>query len=331
MCSSSQNVCCIVIAEPLNNLDTHLRKYTIDMGPLGVYSTVEKVLVVTSSGVLTVTGMVGYSVYISFMRKHPNNRKRLLNVLYAQFAFVDQILGLAVFASVVRKQLGFEEDSIFFEVLLQAHTFLGLTFGSIQFLIACITLIKKFDSNCYLEMSEKWKPRHLLLDLLVLLLVHLLIVGICWLTSKDRTMWHERAIFAYSIIYIVLLLLTFTIQTKLLFVENKKMIQMKMSKLFRPNAVSPDVEASANGNGEDDTEEYEDKVSTNIGFLTLFASVLACLNNASSTAILGRKTVKFYRETVNLIRFAIIPFMWIKNNVSLSEYATSKFHCCKCC
>ena len=53
------------------------------MSPLDIYPTVEKVLVVTSSSLLTVTGIVGYSVYISFMRKHPNTKKRLINVLNA--------------------------------------------------------------------------------------------------------------------------------------------------------------------------------------------------------------------------------------------------------
>ena len=298
------------------------------MGPLEIYSTVEKVLVVTSSGILTVTGMVGYSVYLSFMKNYPNTKKRLLNVLYAQFAIVDQVFALAVLASVIRKQFDFEEDSIFFEIVLQTHSFLGLSFGAIQFLVACITLIKKFDSHCYLELSEKWKPRQPLLDFAVLLIIHLLIVGGCWISSKDLSSWHERVIFAYIIIYLVLLFLTFLIQTRLLFHENKKTVQIKMSKMFKKNAVSPDIEAPENSDDEDGGED-EDKVSTNIGFLTIFASVIACLNNAIATAIFGRKTVKFYRETVNLIRFATIPFMWITNNVSLSEFAATKFNC-KC-
>ena len=105
------------ISQIIENLQLHLPKISC-WRVLDVYSAVEKLLVISSSLLLALSGVWGYSVYIGFMRKNPNTQKRLINVLSGQFALGEQLYGVTVFTAVVRDQMGLDEDSALFEILL---------------------------------------------------------------------------------------------------------------------------------------------------------------------------------------------------------------------
>ena len=74
----------------------------------------------------------------------------------------------------------------------------------------------------------------------------------------------------------------------------------------------------------------QDKVSTNVGFLTLLATVLAFMINIIFGITLGWETTKYLREIATSIRIACIPFIWIRNNDDLQDQASAMFRKVKC-
>ena len=63
------------------------------------------------------------------------------------------------------------------------------------------------------------------------------------------------------------------------------------------------------------------------------ATVIVCLVNTILVVTVGLNQTKFFRETLTLARIAILPFIWIKTDLSLSEYVVeriSKSNGCCC-
>ena len=246
------------ISQIIENLQLHLPKISW-WRVLDVYSAVEKLLVISSSLLLALSGVWGYSVYIGFMRKNPSTQKRLINVLSGQFALGEQLYGVTVFTAVVRDQMGLDEDSALFEILLQVRSFLILYIGIIQFLIAAMTVLKKFYPDDYLTMSENWTLKSSMKDILIIIVIQGVLTGTCFLTSNDKRDFRERVALTYGLVSMIILILTIAIQIKVVMVENKKTIQLKMNKLIRQNAVAP-----ANGTldevDEEEATDNEEKV-----------------------------------------------------------------------
>ena len=214
------------------------------------FTAAEKVLNVTSSGMLTVAGIQGYSVYISFMEENPNTKKRLINVLNGQFAMVEQLTALGNFVYVIGQVAGYEEESVFNSAMLLARVFLGLTSGIIQLLIGTSTCLKKFYPDDYLDQSDKWTIKKSLVDLLILMVFYGLMVGFCALMSTDLKSFKRMIAAVFGAVLLVIFCLTFLLQMCIVIEENKKKVQFKMNKLFKSNTVSPAPET------EENEEEY---------------------------------------------------------------------------
>ena len=226
---------------------------------LDIYSFVEKSFILSSSAALTAVGIAGYSFYLGFMKENPNTLKRLINVLNGQFAILEQLYALAVFASVVRDQFGYGDDYLFNDIMVQARSFLGFCTVLVQFHIAVTTLMKKFYPGLYLEWSEKWTLKKSLRDLgIILLLQGLLFCSLHYgaLDSEAYTM----VVAFFTLTCFVLLCLSLLIQLRIVFAENEKEIQLNLNQMFKSNSVGPNVEAQEEANGEH-IEESEEEVS----------------------------------------------------------------------
>ena len=62
-----------------------------------------------------------------------------------------------------------------------------------------------------------------------------------------------------GVVYPLILSLTLLVQLRIVFAENKKAIQLKMDKLFKSNAVGPDVEATVEVETEADDIDNENE------------------------------------------------------------------------
>ena len=228
---------------------------------LDIVAAAEKGLVLTSSGLLALAGIAGYSVYTGFMRKNPNTMKKLINVLNGQFALIEKAMGVVVFSAVMREQLGYDKESLFFIAVSQSRICLAFYESIILFWIAVATLMKKFYPDDYLDMSEKWTVWTALRDLLIILLIHAVITGICLAAGNFELSFHKTIqVPIYTAIFLLLLILTLIIQIRLVIVENKKRVQKKVNKLFAKNTVAP-VDDQVGGETDEDEEESQNPVS----------------------------------------------------------------------
>ena len=249
---------------PISQLIEKMKEYIPNISTwrmLDVYSALEKGLVISSSLMLTLAGIWGYSVYMGFMRKNPNTKKRLINVLNGQFALCEQLYGVVIFIATLRSQMGLGDESDLFLILLHVRSFLSLYFGLVQFLIAVMTLMKKFYPDDYLTMSEKWTLKASMRDTLIILIIHGLLMGTCKLTSQGYEDFLERVGLTYGLICLIILILTLWIQIRIVVAENKKTFQLRMNTMFKSNNVSPENENEVIEVDEAEIEDEEDKVS----------------------------------------------------------------------
>ena len=244
-----------------NTLDVSaaIEKYLAVTSSNSVFAaTIEKYLELTTSGLLTFTGIAGYSVFIAFMMKNPNTSKRIINVLNGQYALTEMLMAAVVFAS-QREKFGYDQESILYLVLSQGRVFLGFFESIILFWIAVVTLMKKFLPEDYLNFSEKWTFQTSMRDFFIILMIHVIITGICFAAGNFQLSFHMKIqVPIYCIIYLILFSLTLIIQVRLVIVENKKSVGLKMRKLLAKNTVTP-ADVDGEPAAPEDTEEEEDE------------------------------------------------------------------------
>ena len=138
-----------------------------------------------------------------------------------------------------------------------------MTSAFIQLFIAITTVMKKFFPSDYLDLSEKWTLKKSLMDLLIFIIMYVLLIGLCVMKSTDMKSFHKMMAAVVGLVSLIIFCLTLMIQSRIVLAENKKKIQIKISKLFKSNSVSPDPEAAWEDNEEDNQEDNHSEIQVN--------------------------------------------------------------------
>ena len=124
-----------------------------------IFNKITEVVMILIAFVLLMCNLVGFSIYLLYMRKDEANKDRLLNVLYANLSICFQVGGWALFIHFLlleTETLGVTE-SVWWCLLVRWRLFIGL-FTTLLFLqISVVTSINHYNPGLYLHLSLHWR------------------------------------------------------------------------------------------------------------------------------------------------------------------------------
>ena len=152
-----------------------------------------EVLIIIAAFVLLMCNLLGFSIYLLYMRKDEANKDRLLNVLYANLSVCYQLGMVALFVRFLLLETLGDIDTPFVCLLVRWRFVIGL-FTTLLFLqISVVTSINHYNPGLYLHLSLHWRRIpvlcfQFLLVLLVLGLIEYLggVGGVCMLEETKR-------------------------------------------------------------------------------------------------------------------------------------------------
>ena len=152
-----------------------------------------EVLIIIAAFVLLMCNLLGFSIYLLYMRKDEANKDRLLNVLYANLSVCYQLGMVSLFVRFLLLETLGDIDTPSVCLLVRWRLVIGL-FTTLLFLqISVVTSINHYNPGLYLHLSLHWRRIpvlcfQFLLVLLVLGLIEYLggVGGVCMLEETKR-------------------------------------------------------------------------------------------------------------------------------------------------
>ena len=160
---------------------------------LHIFNKIGEVVMILIAFILLMCNLLGYSIYLLYMRKDEANKDRLLNVLYANLSVCYQLGMVALFVRFLLLETLGDIDTPSVCLLVRWRFVIGL-FTTLLFLqISVVTSINHYNPGLYLHLSLHWRRIpvlcfQFLLVLLVLGLIEYLggVGGVCMLEETKR-------------------------------------------------------------------------------------------------------------------------------------------------
>ena len=131
-----------------------------------------EVIIIIAAFVLLLCSMLGFSIYLLYMRKDEANKDRLLNVLYANLSVCYQLAMVALFVRfLLLETLDNIETHWWSCLLMRWRLFIGLFMTLLFLQISIVTSINHYNPGLYLDLSLHWRRIPVLCFQLLLVLV----------------------------------------------------------------------------------------------------------------------------------------------------------------
>ena len=112
-----------------------------------------EVLIIIAAFVLLMCNLLGFSIYLLYMRKDEANKDRLLNVLYANLSVCYQVVMVGLFVHFLLLETLDDTESLWWCLLVRWRLFIGV-FTTLLFLqISVVTSINHYNPGLYLHLS----------------------------------------------------------------------------------------------------------------------------------------------------------------------------------
>ena len=122
-----------------------------------IFNKIGEVVVILIGFVLLLCNLLGFSIYILYMRKDEANKDRLLNVLYANLSICYQVAVVGLFVYFLLLETFDDTESLWWCLLIRWRLFFGL-FTTLLFLqISMVTSINHYNPGLYLHLSLHWR------------------------------------------------------------------------------------------------------------------------------------------------------------------------------
>ena len=100
--------------------------------------------------------LIGFSIYLLFMRKDEANKDRLLNVLYAYLSVCYQLSSVTHFVHYLTLSSG-HTDTVLFCLLGRCRIFVASFILQMYLQISVVTSISHYNPSLYLDISLHWR------------------------------------------------------------------------------------------------------------------------------------------------------------------------------
>ena len=175
-----------------------------------IFNKIGEVVIIFIAFVLLICNLIGFSIYLLYMRKDEANKDRLLNVLYANLSVCYQLGMVSLFVRfLLLETLGDTETLWWLCVLIRWRLFIGLFTTLLFAQISVVTSINHYNPGLYLHLSLHWCriPVLCFQFLLVLVVIGLLeflggFNGVCMLEETKQTI--VRPVFPLMILNLLL-------------------------------------------------------------------------------------------------------------------------------
>ena len=118
-----------------------------------VFNKIGEVVMIFIAFILLMCNLVGYSIYLLYMRKDAANKDRLLNVLYANLSVCYQVFMVGLFVHFLLLETLDDTESLWWCLLVRWRLFIGV-FTTLLFLqISVVTSINHYNPGLYLHLS----------------------------------------------------------------------------------------------------------------------------------------------------------------------------------
>ena len=116
-----------------------------------------EVIIIITAFVLLMCNLLGFSIYLLYMRKDEANKDRLLNVLYANLSVCYQLGMVSLFVRFLLLETLGDIDTPYICLLVRWRFVIGL-FTTLLFLqISVVTSINHYNPGLYLHLSLHWR------------------------------------------------------------------------------------------------------------------------------------------------------------------------------
>ena len=174
-----------------------------------IFYKIGEVLIIIAAFVLLLCSLLGFSIYLLYMRKDEANKDRLLNVLYANLSVCYQLGMVALFVRFLLLETLGDIDTPSVCLLVRWRFVIGL-FTTLLFLqISVVTSINHYNPGLYLHLSLHWRRIPVLsFQFILVLLVNGVIEylagfgGVCMLEGTKQNI--VRFLFPLLILNLVL-------------------------------------------------------------------------------------------------------------------------------
>ena len=174
-----------------------------------IFNKIAGVVIIFIAFVLLMCSMVGFSIYLLYMRKDEANKDRLLNVLYANLSVCYQLGMVSLFVRFLLLETLGDIDTPYICLLVRWRFVIGL-FTTLLFLqISVVTSINHYNPGLYLHLSLHWRRIPVLCFQFLLVLLFLGIIeylgsfrGVCMLEETKQNI--VRFVFPLMILNLVL-------------------------------------------------------------------------------------------------------------------------------
>ena len=168
-----------------------------------------EVIIIITAFVLLMCNLLGFSIYLLYMRKDEANKDRLLNVLYANLSVCYQLGMVSLFVRFLLLETLGDIDTPYICLLVRWRFVIGL-FTTLLFLqISVVTSINHYNPGLYLHLSLHWRRIPVLCFQFLLVLLFLGIIeylgsfrGVCMLEETKQNI--VRFVFPLMILNLVL-------------------------------------------------------------------------------------------------------------------------------
>ena len=120
------------------------------------WENVQDVIIVIIMIILLLIILIGFSIYLLFMRKDEANKDRLLNVLYAYLSVCYQLSSLMHFVHYLTLSSG-HTDTVVFCLLGRCRIFVASFILQMYLQISVVTSISHYNPSLYLDISLHWR------------------------------------------------------------------------------------------------------------------------------------------------------------------------------
>ena len=122
-----------------------------------IFNKIADVVIIFIAFVLLMCSLVGFSIYLLYMRKDEANKDRLLNVLYANLSICSISFCWVMFVQFLLLDTIYDTESVWWCLLVRWRLFIGL-FATLLFLqISVVTSINHYNPGLYLHLSLHWR------------------------------------------------------------------------------------------------------------------------------------------------------------------------------
>ena len=120
---------------------------------LHIFNKIGEVVMISIAFILLMCNLLGYSIYLLYMRKDEANKDRLLNVLYANLSVCYQVVMVGLFVHFLLLETLDDTESLWWCLLVRWRLFIGV-FTTLLFLqISVVTSINHYNPGLYLHLS----------------------------------------------------------------------------------------------------------------------------------------------------------------------------------